>query len=210
MTDVAEVRTQMAERVSFYEERYNAMKTAYEQKEATLATINVHDRAALMPAREDVKVAKSNMDLALQDLEEARKYADREIAKAEKAADKEQKEQALAAAGAERSPGKAAVGTALAAGGVTLAAGAGVLCLAGKGVKKLANNGVNAIKNSKMVARETGSQLMMAFAKYVMGYNGRDLPTDPTRHVWANQGKKGKNGQSGYHCHDEACHPSLV
>lgn len=211
--DVEAVRAQMAQYVDNYRVRYEAAKGDYEAKDAALQAVDGSDPRRALPARREAMAAKDAMDAAKKDWDAARQFADKEIAKAEKQAMKEaKKEEKAAEKEARRESGEKSVGAkvvdgAVVAAGVGVAATGAVLYLGAKGVKKIGEAGVRGLQDTRLAMNNTGSHIAMSFAKYILGYEGSSLPTDPSRRNWDPAVKKAK--QTG-NTHDPAYQPSFV
>lgn len=215
--DVEAVRAQMAQYVDNYRVRYETAKGDYEAKDAALQAVDGSDPRRALPARREAMAAKDAMEAAKKDWDAARQFADKEIAKAEKQAMKEARKEERAAEkeakrevrkeSGEKSVGAKVVDGAVMAAGVGVAATGAVLYLGAKGAKKVGEAGIRKLNDGRLALNNTGSHIAMSFAKYILGYEGSSLPTDPSRRNWDPAVKKAK--QTG-NTHDPAYQPSFV
>lgn len=180
-------QAEMDKYVSRYQSRLTAAQSVFEAKDRALSRIDgkdVADRSMVQAARLERDAAKADYDQALQDYKDAQDYAAREVAKAE--AEEE---------AAEKSNHGVLKKAATVAGVVGL--GVGGAAIAGVGALGKAAN------KSRLLMNNTGSVLAMSFAKYILGYDGRGLPPDPTRKNW-------DPAMKDHNCHRPECQPSLI
>lgn len=186
--DVASVQRSMESYVAQYEARVNTALSVYQTKVAASQAC-VSDRAKYKQACQEEEAAKAAYESALQDYNNAKTYADQEIAKARSEASASEKD------GDKKSDSTAKI-VGLGVAGVT--AGAAV-----KGVKSLGN----VASTSRLMVNNTASTVSMAFAKYFLGWDGDHLPRDPTRKTWdPSLTQMRKNGLS----RDPEAQPSFI
>jgi len=209
--DVESVRVEMAAYVDRYRSRYEASKTEYATKESALQALDGSDPRRALPARREAMSAKQAMDNAKRDLDAATEYANKEIARAEREAEaalaQKEKDEAKRAKGDDKSTGAKVLDKAAVAAGVGVAATGAVLYVGAKGVKKVGEAGVRKAEESRIAMHNAGSHLAMSFAKYILGYDGSSLPTDPSRKHWD---PSVKNAQKTGNTHDPVYQPSFV